>query len=705
MRIHSFLITGLLSWGLSLSILADTVDDAVNNLRNQILDQPQEKVFVHMDKPSYQAGDTIWFRAHTLTAAFHLPSAMSRALYVQLLGPDGRMVDRFTLEALDKRLFSSFIVLSESYPAGFYTLKAYTERMQGKSQHEYFSQTFWVDNPVRSFKSIVDTSADIRVQFYPEGGRLLADQICAVSFRCESNKGEPVSISGTVYASNGRPLVSIETMEAGVGYFSLPVETGQSYYALLDKEDGKTQYVDLPYVYSDGYSLKLMDMGDLWYVEALEAKQSHVRKPLTVMCLQRGVPVWHLTVTPQRPYVRIPKSDLSSGFHVLILLDERNEVLSERGFYVHANDAAHVDLLRGDSIQPARLHLTSFDGKPLQAEVSVSIHREVPDSVRPTNSFVSYLQLESDWNVSVPNVWRLMDPNNQQAQMLLQAYSLMAKWSTYNIQLALEGRLEEAWAFREGDVSDYERVADGIYRPLTDAEKQLKADIARSILLKTVNVTPEAIEREIKPYAYANHQIKAEEILEAGVFLRDFLETLPGVVYDEDNEVLTIRGGNVVYLLDGLVEPASILNEILVSDIKSVDVLKDADNTGFVKGASGDYSNISNTGIGGVVAIWTHRAFDVKPQSGKSFVSLNQPIIHPEVRRHFVRGKEDVWLSQFPPYTVGRFWRPMLWSDANGMLQLPEGMRSVLDEEGWVLEVNGVTEQGVLIQECIRLKP
>ena len=52
MRIHSFLITGLLSWGLSLSILADTVDDAVNNLRNQILDQPQEKVFVHMDKPS-----------------------------------------------------------------------------------------------------------------------------------------------------------------------------------------------------------------------------------------------------------------------------------------------------------------------------------------------------------------------------------------------------------------------------------------------------------------------------------------------------------------------------------------------------------------------------------------------------------------------------------------------------------------------------
>jgi hypothetical protein len=80
---------------LGICAIAQTKDEAVTNLRHQILDYPQEKLYLQMDRPQYDAGDTIWFRAHTVSEAFHLPSAMSRGIFVNLYGPDNKLVERF----------------------------------------------------------------------------------------------------------------------------------------------------------------------------------------------------------------------------------------------------------------------------------------------------------------------------------------------------------------------------------------------------------------------------------------------------------------------------------------------------------------------------------------------------------------------------------------------------------------------------------
>lgn len=53
-----------------------SVDSVAVRLRRQLALYPQEKIYLHTDKPYYMAGDTIRFRAHVVDAASHAPVSM-----------------------------------------------------------------------------------------------------------------------------------------------------------------------------------------------------------------------------------------------------------------------------------------------------------------------------------------------------------------------------------------------------------------------------------------------------------------------------------------------------------------------------------------------------------------------------------------------------------------------------------------------------
>src|SRR5688500_10464761 len=46
---------------------------------------PQEKVYLHTDRPYYLVGDTIWFKAYVTLGAKHQLSMLSGAVYVDLV--------------------------------------------------------------------------------------------------------------------------------------------------------------------------------------------------------------------------------------------------------------------------------------------------------------------------------------------------------------------------------------------------------------------------------------------------------------------------------------------------------------------------------------------------------------------------------------------------------------------------------------------
>ena len=62
----------------------DTLD-----IQQRLLDYymlvPQERIYLHTDKPYYVPGDTVWFRAHLVDAVTHTPISRSKYVYVESL--------------------------------------------------------------------------------------------------------------------------------------------------------------------------------------------------------------------------------------------------------------------------------------------------------------------------------------------------------------------------------------------------------------------------------------------------------------------------------------------------------------------------------------------------------------------------------------------------------------------------------------------
>ena len=86
---------------------------------------PQEKVFLHMDNTCYFVGDTIWYKAYVTRSDRQTPTDLSKILYVELLTPDGYLVERQQLEMPDGTAHGAF-ALKDSLYAGYYELRAYT---------------------------------------------------------------------------------------------------------------------------------------------------------------------------------------------------------------------------------------------------------------------------------------------------------------------------------------------------------------------------------------------------------------------------------------------------------------------------------------------------------------------------------------------------------------------------------------------------
>ena len=70
--------------------------DRIDSLETQLRDKPQiqEKVYIHTDNNCYFIGDTLWYKAYVLRSDNLHPTDYSKLLYVELISPDGIVVER-----------------------------------------------------------------------------------------------------------------------------------------------------------------------------------------------------------------------------------------------------------------------------------------------------------------------------------------------------------------------------------------------------------------------------------------------------------------------------------------------------------------------------------------------------------------------------------------------------------------------------------
>ena len=213
-------------------------DSLTNRIIEQIIRFHQEKIYLHIDRPVYIAGETIWFRAHVADAVLHTP-VTKQYVYAELLSPLDSVVERVKVRA-DSGAFAGYIKLDQALPEGDYTLCAWTENMLNPGADYHFRKNIRVVGP---FSATVNTVVTFRSE---KGDRVTAE---VAFYDIKSNK--KILPGQLRMRINDQPLSEVETDRDTISRFQfrLPKESDRR---VLYVETGKSrEYIPVPYSQND----------------------------------------------------------------------------------------------------------------------------------------------------------------------------------------------------------------------------------------------------------------------------------------------------------------------------------------------------------------------------------------------------------------------------------------------------------------------
>ncbi|MFA6275118.1 MAG: TonB-dependent receptor [Pedobacter sp.] len=106
---------------------------------------PQEKIYLHLDKPYYAIGDDIWFKAYVIDSKTSQPTTISNILYVELINDRDSITKQIKLPMQSGITWGDF-KLSDSLREGNYRIRAYTQWMRNAGPAFFFDKTIKIGN-------------------------------------------------------------------------------------------------------------------------------------------------------------------------------------------------------------------------------------------------------------------------------------------------------------------------------------------------------------------------------------------------------------------------------------------------------------------------------------------------------------------------------------------------------------------------------
>jgi hypothetical protein len=199
----------------------DPVDKIVTALQRWSDTNPQEKVYLHTDKPYYVVGDTIWFKAYVTIGNKHQLSAMSGAVYVDLITESDSTAASLKLPVTGGTSMGNFVLADSSFREGNYRLRAYTQWMRNAGSGYYYDKVFSIGNSVTN-----PVFAKIDYEFSKDGAKNVVTAVLTYT----NDKGEAM-INKTVNYDllEDYEVITTQTKKTdGNGVIRIPLQPGKS---------------------------------------------------------------------------------------------------------------------------------------------------------------------------------------------------------------------------------------------------------------------------------------------------------------------------------------------------------------------------------------------------------------------------------------------------------------------------------------------
>ncbi|RYU90495.1 TonB-dependent receptor [Mucilaginibacter terrigena] len=320
-----------------------TMKEVVTRLQALSTDRAIEKAYLHFDKPYYNPGDTIYFKAYVTAGERHELSKISGVLHVDLVSKNDSVMQSIVLQLKNGLAWGDF-ALPNYMSKGNYRLRAYTQWMQNAGNSYVFNKTIPVNG--KSISQVYPAKAASNktdVQFFPEGGTFVAAVPSKIAFKAVGSNGMGVYVKGTVVDNNNAEVAKFTSAHLGMGQIFITPEEGKTYKAKVTYPDGSVNTVDLPKPEAKGVSLSVNN-SDLTKLSIdINANKPYYLdnkdKEINVVIYSGGVvKTVKTTLDNQAIGFDLPKKDLSSGIAQITLFSGSGVPLSERLVFIQNED-------------------------------------------------------------------------------------------------------------------------------------------------------------------------------------------------------------------------------------------------------------------------------------------------------------------------------------------------------------------------------
>ena len=373
----------------------------------------QEKVYLHLDNTAYFQGETIWYAANVVNAATG-GEAASKVLYVELLSPTGVVLRQQKLKVVDGRCHGSFPLIDTSvdeavvlrgaigYPSGYYQIRAYTRAMLNFDDAAIFSRVIPVykapekegeyDNPVmrqyngketnRPELAKADRPKALNVQFFPEGGHLIAGVECRIAFKATDEHGHGVDIEGITDAEGN--VLTIPLQHNGMGSFLFLTTDEKRGQNVRVRYGGKNYTFTFPKAERKGCAVRIDHAVDSQLFVTVTARALKADSVLAYTITNRGrvcaFDTLHLSC-PLEPVLgsstaytsfTIPEDSLPVGVSQFTLYNLAGDIYAQRLFFVNGKIPTETI-----SVTTENADIHPFDEIRLNLNVNKSTSRRV----------------------------------------------------------------------------------------------------------------------------------------------------------------------------------------------------------------------------------------------------------------------------------------------------------------------------------------
>lgn len=419
---------------------------------------PQEKVYLHFDNSSWYLGESIWFKAYAVRADRNSKSTISKVLYVELLNAEGYVVETKKFK-LENGVCHGDFNLNLSNHAGFYEIRAYTLYMLNFGDKNYFSRVFPVyDHPALSgeykaqiterprsqaipaLRTDYNQKGSLALDFFPEGGSLVAGLTSKVAFKATEKTGEDAVISGELYNDKNEKIADINTEYQGMGEFEFTPGTGK-YVAKVSSKNREYRF-ELPAALPKGYAMTINNASDeeiAVYVQK-NATTANELLGLSISCRGALYAFDELNVnTDSILALKYDKKLFPTGVVQFTLYNASGDIMSQRLVFVnHQSQMKISEWQNKPEYQPFEkvnmvFQLSDAVNNPVETTFSLSVRDGGTSSNNPysTNILTDFL-LSSEVNGYIENPGLYFQTNDNSHRQALDLLLLTQGWSRYS---------------------------------------------------------------------------------------------------------------------------------------------------------------------------------------------------------------------------------------------------------------------------------